>query len=188
MNSLLDIKVCLHGCRECSTRQEAYMPVMGEGNPNADVFIIGRAPGKVEDIEGHPFIGKGGDVLKMILDSIGLNRNVVYITNLVKCYPDRDRANTEEEVRNCYKYLLKELLVVKPKLVIVCGSQANRYFLGLERFTSYVGSIFEHKLGFNCVPIIHPSAILKNKSVHTLRLYNLGIATIKESLFALEAG
>ena len=98
----------IKACRKCSTRQEAAAPVLAEGSLNASVFVIGRAPGKEEDIQCRPFVGNGGKQLNKLLVSIGLERSDCYITNMVKCYPMNDRANTDEEIENCRGYLQHE--------------------------------------------------------------------------------
>lgn len=172
-------------CSKCSTRQEASAPVCGEGPVDASVFICGRAPGKEEDIAGRPFIGKGGEQLNKFIPAVGLQRTNCYISNLVKCYPRGDRANTDEEIDNCIKYLSQEIEFIRPKLVIAMGKQPVKAMLGLSPVTKYVGKFFEAS-GIIFVPICHVSAVLKDRGNTMQEYYDRGVKLVKKLVKDME--
>ena len=91
-----------------------------------------------------------------------------------------DRSNTDEEIQKCIGYLLRELLIVEPKLVIACGSQVVYTLMGLSPLTKYIGKYYNHTFGFVIVPVVHPSAVLKSKSIWMRRHYNRGMAVVKK--------
>ena len=108
--------------------QTATNLVMGDGNPDADIVFIGEAPGKQEDIQGLPFVGASGKFLNEMLESIGLQRSDIYITNIVKYRPPNNRDPLPEEKKAFWPYLLKQLQIIEPKVVITLGRHSMEYW------------------------------------------------------------
>jgi uracil-DNA glycosylase len=159
------IKECSH-CRLSSIRTQA---VCGEGNVNARFFFIAQAPGEMEDKAGKMFIGPTGKVFDELFFETGLNRNEVYMTNLVKCRLPGNRKPKADEIELCGKYLEQEIEIVKPKLLIPLGYHATKYILDRycteNRFLSdFIGKLI-HCNEQNIYPLRHPSALLYNPSL-----------------------
>ncbi len=148
------------GCRLYSTRNNL---VFGEGVENADVFIIGEGPGENEDREGRPFIGRGGKLLDECLEKQGLSREKnIYIANMVKCRPPENRDPKTDEKEACIGYLLKQIEIVNPKIIVCLGRVSASYFLGKDfKVTKQHGEIFEID-GRKYTATFHPAAILRN--------------------------
>ena len=148
-------------CGLCSSRQNA---VVGVGNWNADIMIIGEAPGKDEDIKGLPFVGRSGKILDFLLDTIALKRTDIFITNVVKCRPPKNRDPYLDEVNKCRNYLERQINIIKPKLIITLGRHSmNRFHKGLKISEVhgeliYSSGIWQAKQAY--LPLYHPAASL----------------------------
>ena len=118
-------------CTRCRLHQYRRNPVPGEGPLNAKVMVVGEAPGRNEDIQGRPFVGAAGQLLNRLLELAGLKREQVYITNIVKCRPPGNRDPQEDEVKACLPYLLHQIRLIRPKLIIAVGRHAARTLLEL---------------------------------------------------------
>ena len=130
-----------HLCDLSKTRQKV---VFGEGNPSAEIMFVGEAPGASEDSTGKPFVGRSGELLtKMIENVLLVSRNDVYITNIVKCRPPGNREPTPSEAYTCKPYLLKQIELIKPKLIVALGGTAYFYLTGDE---TSIGKVREKKL------------------------------------------
>ncbi|MCD6654368.1 MAG: uracil-DNA glycosylase [Sulfurovum sp.] len=151
-----------HLCDLSKTRQKV---VFGEGNPSAEIMFVGEAPGASEDSTGKPFVGRSGELLtKMIENVLLVSRNDVYITNIVKCRPPGNREPTPSEAYTCKPYLLKQIELIKPKLIVALGGTAYFYLTGDETSIGKVrGSIFK-KEHYTVIPTYHPSYLLRNPS------------------------
>lgn len=147
--------------------------VMGHGNPGAEIIFIGEAPGKQEDIHGVPFVGAAGKLLDEMLASINLDRHDVYITNIVKYRPPNNRDPSPEEKRQFWPYLLREIQVIGPKVVVTLGRHSMGYFLPDESIGEVHGQQFEINLSIppageksfmpiHLLPLYHPAAALYN--------------------------
>ena len=122
MNKALDFE-CLRQCSKCTTLGQDHVPA--EGNPNAEVMIIGQSPGAFEVKEIRPFVGPSGEILDMMLDQAGIAREQVYITNALKCHPPGNRPTNPEELHHCFdNWLVKELKSVNPRIVVLVGKDA----------------------------------------------------------------
>lgn len=129
-------------CSKCELHKHRRRAVPGEGPLNAEVMIVGEAPGEKEDIEGRPFVGPAGQLLTKILEKIGLPRSQAYITNIVKCRPPENRDPKPEEINACLPYLVKQILIIKPKVIICLGRHSARELLRLSGMRSkYTQSI-----------------------------------------------
>lgn len=136
-------------------------PVPGNGNPQSEIMFIGEAPGQKEDEQGIPFVGQAGKLLEELLASIGLKREEVYITNVVKFRPPENRDPTPEEKAACLPFLQMEISVIKPKVLVPLGRHALMHFFTKVSITDAHGKA--HTLGNMTVfPIYHPAAALHN--------------------------
>lgn len=149
-------------------RAQATNLVMGDGNINAEIVFIGEAPGKNEDEQGLPFVGAAGKFLNEMLGQAGMQRSDVYITNIVKYRPPNNRDPLPEEKKAFWPYLLKQLQIIQPKVVITLGRHSMEYFLPGMRISAIHGEpkriqFGEHKLVI--VPLFHPAAALYNPAM-----------------------
>lgn len=148
-------------CKLCSTRTNI---VFGTGNKEADVMLIGEGPGADEDREGIPFVGKAGKLMNKAFEGIGLPREEVYIANIVKCRPPSNRVPEEDEATACMDYLRNQVVLVKPKIIVLLGSTALKNILGKEYgITKARGSWIERK-GIFYMPTWHPAALLRDEN------------------------
>ena len=153
----------LEVCREL--RDQATQLVMGSGNPSADIVFIGEAPGKKEDAEGLPFIGASGRFLNTMLEAAGMSREDVYITNIVKYRPPNNRDPLPAEKAAFLPYLLRQLEIIKPKVVVTLGRHSMEYFLPAAKIGEVHGT--PHEVLFQgqpllVIPLFHPAAALYN--------------------------
>jgi len=150
--------------------REATNLVMGDGNINADIVLIGEAPGKQEDLSGLPFMGAAGKFLNEMLASVGIDRNDVYITNIVKYRPPNNRDPLPEEKSVFWPYLVRQLDVIKPEIVVTLGRHSMEYFLPEQKISAIHGQPKRIKFGEGkliIVPLYHPAAALYNGSMRT---------------------
>ena len=156
------IKADIINSNVCSQlAQNATNLVFGVGDPNADIVFIGEAPGKKEDEQGEPFVGASGQFLNDMLQSIHLNRNQVYITNIVKYRPPKNRDPLPSEKEEFLPYLERQLYVIKPKLIVTLGRHSTSVFLP-ELQISQVHGQPKRKDGRVFLPMYHPAAALYN--------------------------
>lgn len=141
--------------------QTATQLVLGDGNPDADIVFVGEAPGKNEDETGKPFVGAAGKFLDEMLQSIGMERSDVYITNIVKYRPPNNRDPLPEEKQAFFPYLDQQLTVIAPKVVITLGRHSTNSFLPDLRISEVHGQP-KRKNGIVYLPLYHPAAALYN--------------------------
>lgn len=142
--------------------------VMGDGNLNAEIVFIGEAPGKNEDLQGLPFVGAAGKFLNEMLSHAGLERNDVYITNIVKYRPPNNRDPLPEEKREFWPYLTRQLQIIQPKVVVTLGRHSMEYFLPDSKISQIHGEAKRIPFGDGkivIVPLYHPAAALYNGSM-----------------------
>ena len=157
-------KICKN-CTLCDLSKTRTNVVFGEGNPKAKLMFIGEAPGEMEDKTGRPFVGRAGQLLTKIINNVlELDRKDVYIANIVKCRPPNNRVPTIEEALTCKPYLLKQIDIINPKILVCLGKTAFMYLMDSDTPISKVrGQIFEYK-GKKVIPTFHPSYLLRNPS------------------------
>lgn len=143
-------------CRNCSLYKTAIHAVPGEGNLDADIMFVGEAPGRQEDETGRPFIGRAGKLLTELLKSIGLTREEVYITSIIKHRPPKNRAPKTREIRACKHWLDLQLEIIRPKLIVPLGRFGMEYFLPDERIVGAHGKLFTQKK-WQVFPVYHPA-------------------------------
>lgn len=142
--------------------------VMGDGNPTAEIVFIGEAPGKQEDEQGLPFVGASGRFLNEMLAAAGLNREDVYITNIVKYRPPNNRDPLPEEKRAFWPYLMRQLEIIHPKVVITLGRHSGACFipdLVISKEHGHARTVTYHDYEFLVIPLYHPAAALYNGSM-----------------------
>jgi uracil-DNA glycosylase len=149
-------------CTACDLCQSRKNVVFGEGNHKSNLMFIGEAPGEEEDIQGRPFVGKAGKLLTLMIKSIGLDRKDVYIANILKCRPPGNRNPHEDEIKTCTPYLLKQIELINPKVIVTLGNFSSKYILKSKKgITTIRGKLFKsNKL--NVIPTFHPSYLLRN--------------------------
>src|SRR5690606_11584193 len=149
-------------CRRCSLREGCRGVVFGEGNPRARLMLVGEGPGAQEDEQGRPFAGRAGRLLDRILAAIGLAREDVYITNVVKCRPPGNRTPTEAEMRTCLPYLLAQIRLIRPGIIVCLGSTAVRALISPEARITQVRGTWRQRWGIDLMPTFHPAAVLRD--------------------------
>ncbi len=158
----LELKQETLGCRQCKLHETRNSVVFGVGNPNADLMFVGEAPGRDEDLAGEPFVGRSGKLLdRLILQEIGLDRDQIYIANLVKCRPPNNRNPEADEIQSCCGYLKRQIQLISPVAIVTLGNFAVQTLLGTtEGVTKLRGSIFEYEQT-KLIPTFHPSYALR---------------------------
>ena len=155
-----NIKVC-EKCELCKTRTKA---VPGKGNFDADVIFVGEAPGRNEDMHGEPFVGAAGKRLDMILEDTGIDREDVYITNIVKCRPPKNRVPSKQEEEACNDFIKQEIEIINPKIICIMGNTAYGTLLDGKEITKNHGKIVE-KDGRKFFVTFHPAATIYNQKL-----------------------
>jgi len=149
-------------CRQCRLSETRRNVVFGEGNPQAGLFVIGEAPGAEEDAQGRPFVGRSGQLLDKILFAIGFERKDVYIGNIIKCRPPENRNPLTDEIECCKPWLMQQLDIIDPKVVLLLGRvAANTILENTQSMGSMRGRIIKWNR-FDCVVTYHPAALLRN--------------------------
>ena len=151
-------------CKKCKLCQNRNNVVFGTGNRQASLMFIGEGPGADEDLQGTPFVGKAGKLMNMAFEAIGLKREEVYIANIVKCRRPGNRNPQDDEANACLDYLRNQVILVKPKIIVLLGSVALKNILGKEYgITASRGKWIERK-GILYMPTWHPAALLRDES------------------------
>lgn len=151
-------------CRKCKLCQNRTNVVFGTGNKQADLMFIGEGPGADEDKQGIPFVGRAGKLMNMAFEAIGLKREEVYIANIVKCRPPGNRNPEDDEATACLNYLRNQVILVKPKIVVLLGSVALKNILGKEYGITTSRGKWVEKRGIWYMPTWHPAALLRDEN------------------------
>jgi uracil-DNA glycosylase family 4 len=155
---------CQH-CQRCELCTSRTHAVVGRGNPHADILLIGEGPGQNEDEQGLPFVGKSGQLLEKILASVQLDpERDLYISNMVKCRPPGNRTPTPKEIEACKPYLLEQIRLVDPKIILFTGATALRGLTGDKRGITKVRGQWIEWEKRHCMAIFHPAYLLRNPS------------------------
>lgn len=164
-NTLESLQKQAYNCHLCELSKSRQKVVFGEGNPQADLLFIGEAPGATEDSSGKPFVGRSGELLtKMIENVLKISRSDVYITNIVKCRPPNNQVPTPTQAHTCQPYLLKQIELIKPKLIVTLGVTAYHYLTGDETGIAKIRGTLHKQNGYTLIPTYHPSYLLRNPS------------------------
>ncbi len=160
--SLERVRTRLGDCRRCPLHESRTTLVFGAGNPDADLVFVGEAPGAREDAAGVPFVGAAGKLLDANLERIGLEREQVYIANVLKCRPPKNRNPRPEEIETCIPFLFEQLGAIRPRVVGTLGNFSTRVLLDTtEGITKLRLQTFDVE-GWTVVPMYHPAAALHN--------------------------
>ncbi|MGB2601773.1 MAG: uracil-DNA glycosylase [Candidatus Omnitrophota bacterium] len=152
------------GCLRCELSGTRTNVVFGEGDSRADLMFIGEAPGGDEDKQGRPFVGRAGQLLTKIIESIGLKREEVFIGNILKCRPPGNRNPMPNEIAMCSPYLLKQIDAIEPKVICALGKFAAQTLLNTETPISKLRGKFYDYNGIKLMPTYHPAYLLRNSS------------------------
>lgn len=152
-------------CRRCGLQRQRTQTVFFDGNPQARIMVIGEGPGQNEDLTGKPFVGKAGQLLDQMLGTIGLSRQEnVYICNIVKCRPPNNRAPEPEEMKACSGFLERQLVWVRPQIILLMGATALQGLTGEKQSISRSRGQWLQWHGIWCMPMFHPAYLLRNES------------------------
>jgi uracil-DNA glycosylase len=165
--SLADVEQAAKVCTRCTLCETRTHVVFSDGNPNARLMIIGEGPGQNEDEQGVPFVGRAGQLLTQIIESVGFSRqNDVYICNIVKCRPPQNRVPLPEEADACKPYLMSQIQFVQPRIILLAGATALKGVLGIQTgITKIRGQWLDTPFqGAKAMAIFHPSYLLRNQS------------------------
>lgn len=159
-----DLEKNLENCQKCKLCKTRNNIVFGVGNREADIMLIGEGPGADEDMQGEPFVGKAGKLMNMAFDALGIKKEELYIANIVKCRPPFNRNPEQDEEQACLDFLRNQVILVKPKIIVLLGKVALKNILGKEYgITSSRGKWIE-KRGIYYMPTWHPAALLRDES------------------------
>lgn len=172
-------------CHRCQLRQGANGVVMGEGNINNQIMLIGEGPGANEDRLGRPFVGRAGKLMDKILDSVNLKREELYITNVIKCRPPGNRVPHQNEFEACVSILRAEIELVNPKVIVTLGSTATNYLIDPEESITNVRGKWFKRGDIYFLPTFHPAYLLRNEKMkkyswHDFKLIKKAADRIKE--------
>jgi uracil-DNA glycosylase len=158
----------LGDCLRCSLHGQRKNIVFGEGSPSASLVFVGEAPGADEDAQGRPFVGRAGQLLTKIIEAMKLNRQDVYICNILKCRPPGNRNPKPEEIEVCEPFLIKQLAAIRPKVICALGTFAAHTLLKSETPITILRGRFHKYQGIDLMPTYHPAYLLRNPSAKKL--------------------
>jgi len=160
--TLEEIRKELGNCKRCKLHRTRKTLVFGEGNPKAKLMFVGEGPGYDEDVQGRPFVGKAGQLLTKIIQSIQIQREEVYIANIIKCRPPQNRNPEPDEIAACSPFVLKQIEAIQPKIICALGTFAAQTLLKTTaKITALRGKLYELE-GTKVIPTYHPAFLLRN--------------------------
>lgn len=164
---LNELKKECENCLKCELGKTRTKSVFSDGNANAKILLIGEAPGADEDKTGTPFVGRAGKLLTSLIEECGFSRkNDFYICNTVKCRPPENRVPTDNEKKLCENYLMSQIKIIQPKVIVLCGATSAKSFLGDKIKISQIrGKWFKIFDNIDATVIFHPSYLLRNHSL-----------------------
>ena len=160
--SLPELEPVVKQCTECRLHQGRTHVVFGVGNPRAELMFVGEAPGRDEDVQGEPFVGRAGQLLTRIIEAIGLKRSDVYIANVIKCRPPDNRNPEPDEIARCEPYLIRQVELIQPKVIVALGTYAAQTLLRTTLPISQLRGRFHTYHGSKLMPTFHPAFLLRN--------------------------
>jgi len=163
-NKLEKLRAELDGCQRCKLCSSRTNIVFGTGNPNATLVFVGEGPGAEEDKQGEPFVGRAGKLLTKMINAIGFAREEVYICNVVKCRPPKNRDPERDEIEQCEPFLKKQLDIIRPKVIVGLGRHACQTLLKEDVAMSKIRGRFHEYEGLKFMPTYHPAYLLRNPS------------------------
>lgn len=177
-----ELEKSIENCKKCKLCTGRQNIVFGTGNKNADIMLIGEGPGADEDRLGEPFVGRAGKLMNMAFDMLEIKREELYIANVVKCRPPGNRNPEEDEAMACLDYLRNQVILVKPKIIVLLGSIALKNILGKEYGITASRGIWVEKKGIWYMPTWHPAALLRDdtKKIDFVRDFQKVLEKFKE--------
>ncbi len=170
----------IRSCRACPLHEGRMNVVPGEGSLDSPLMFVGEGPGEEEDKTGRPFVGRAGQMLTRLLKEVGIDREKVYITNVVKCRPPGNRVPTAQEMNACSHFLMAQIQIVNPKVIVALGSTALSFFLEKKvSITKMRGKVIEWIGGKLIFPTFHPSYLLRNRSTGPGSPYDLALQDMR---------
>ncbi|QGT98749.1 Uracil-DNA glycosylase, family 4 [Candidatus Syntrophocurvum alkaliphilum] len=163
INSYDELKKIANKCENCGLRKGCKQVVFGDGNNKSDIMFIGEGPGQDEDNQGIPFVGPAGQLLDRILNAAEINREAVYITNVVKCRPPSNRLPNPEEVKVCRGYLEAQIRIINPKIIVCLGSKATQVVINSKARITKMRGQWILRNGIKIIATFHPAALLRNE-------------------------
>jgi DNA polymerase len=161
-DELRRIREDIGDCRRCRLCEQRTQVVFGVGSARARLMFVGEGPGADEDRQGEPFVGRAGQLLTKIIESIGLRREDVYIANVVKCRPPENRTPLPDEVATCSPFLFRQILAIRPLIIVCLGTPAAQAVLGTRETITRMRGTFREIEGFTVMPTFHPAYLLRN--------------------------
>jgi uracil-DNA glycosylase len=156
-------------CKLCGLHRLRTRAVPGEGNRSAEVMFVGEAPGRDEDVQGRPFVGRAGQLLRKIIAAMTFREDEVYITNIIKCRPPDNRVPHREEEEACSPYLVRQIELIRPRVIVTLGKTPTDYFVpGREGMTARRGHFGDYR-GIPVMPTFHPSYLVRNEGNRELK-------------------
>ena len=149
-------------CKRCGLCGHRTNIVFGVGDPAARLMFVGEGPGADEDLKGEPFVGRAGQLLNKIIESMGMEREDVYIANVVKCRPPENRTPLPDEIATCSPFLFKQILAIRPIVVVCLGTPATQTVLGTRETITRLRGTFHEIDGIRVMPTFHPAYLLRN--------------------------
>jgi len=156
-------------CRLCPLHELRTRAVPGEGNPAAELMFIGEAPGRDEDLQGRPFVGRAGQLLRKIIGAMKFRDDQVYIANVVKCRPPENRIPHRDEVETCWPYLVRQIELIKPQVIVTLGRTPTEYFVPGRAAMAELRGKFGDYHGIPVMPTFHPSYLIRNEGNREIR-------------------
>jgi DNA polymerase len=165
VESLAAVRADIGDCTRCKLHTLGRTQIVfGVGNPDADLMFVGEAPGRDEDLQGFPFVGRAGQLLTKIIEAIALKREDVYIANVIKCRPPENRNPEPDEVATCEPFLFRQIDIIKPKVIVALGKFGAQTLLRtLDPISRLRGRVFDYR-GAKLIPTFHPAYLLRNPS------------------------
>lgn len=158
-----DLRKRILSCQKCPLSRTRTHAVPGEGSLDTDLMFVGEAPGRDEDIQGRPFVGRAGQLLTKIINAMSFARCAVYITNIVKCRPPENRDPQSEEIWACHSYLLEQIELIQPKVIIALGRFSSHFLTQTQMSMSALRGNFYDFHGAKVMPTFHPSYLIRNE-------------------------
>jgi len=162
--SLAELEACIKGCLACPLGAGRMRFVFGEGSPKARLMFIGEGPGRDEDLQGRPFVGKAGELLDKMIGALGFQRAEVYIANIVKCRPPDNRTPTPQESQRCLGYLARQIELIRPVVIVTLGATPLRELLGVSTGITKIRGQWQRLEmlgGIPVMPTFHPAYVLR---------------------------
>lgn len=160
--TLEEIRAEIGDCKRCRLCESRTHIVFGVGNPQGKLMFVGEGPGRDEDIQGEPFVGRAGQLLNKIIEAMGMKRSDVYISNIVMCRPPENRAPLPDEAETCIPFLHQRIEAIRPEIIVCLGSVAMQYLLQTDQKITRVRGEWQEFQGIKVMPTYHPAFLLRN--------------------------